>query len=63
MYFDLNKKDKKIALAAIDKSLEAKYKEGIKRLRQLLMIGAVETSQAKNPILNYTKHLKNMMKK
>ena len=36
MYFDLNKKDKKIARATIDKSLEAKYKEGIEKAEAII---------------------------
>jgi hypothetical protein len=36
MYFDLNKKDKKIAREAIDKSLEAKYKEGIEKAEVII---------------------------
>jgi hypothetical protein len=36
MYFELNKKDKKIAREAIDKSLEAKYKEGIEKAEVII---------------------------
>ncbi len=36
MYYDLNKKDKKIARLAIDKGIEAKYKEGIEKMETVI---------------------------
>ncbi len=36
MYYDLNKKDKKIARLAIDKGLNTKYREGIEKAQAVI---------------------------
>lgn len=57
MYFDLNKKDKKIARAAIDKSLEVKYKEGIEKAEAIINDWRRENLASKDSYLKLYKTL------